>query len=101
MNKKILLLLLVCGCAHSVPQHFTFDSGSKGDGIAKVSYTFSSILNVPSHNYNQAHSVALAACENWGYSSAQKGATDKECLSNVDEWGNCKTQKVIVTYQCY
>lgn len=92
-----LAFLLVYGCA--TPKEWTATSGSRSDGIVKLSYDQYE-LESPILNEQQAIDIATKRCSSWGYTSAEAfGGVTRRC-NQFGGLSGCSHFTITKEFQC-
>jgi len=96
MRKVLILTGLLAGCA--TVSHMTATSGSRADGIVKLSYEVGWLDKV-AINEAEALDTARRRCSTWGYADAEAfGGITRQC----QQYGSMGCLRWFVTkeYQC-
>lgn len=102
MLKNIFILSVIItltGCAHQREKSWSAFSGSRSDGIIKLSYPVGLFdNNAPSES--EGKRLAIQRCSVWGYRNAVAfGGSTLNCQVR-NGYGSCLEGIVIKEYQC-
>jgi hypothetical protein len=95
---SVAVAFLVGGCATPTQKQLIPTSGSRSDGIVKLSFDYGA-REIPQIDLAQGKSAAKIRCLSWGYSDADAfGGGTKQCISSNSK--GCTRMQVTYEYQC-
>lgn len=94
--KLAILVTLLAGC--SVQKQAIPIGGSRADGVVELAYEFGD-MQVPEVDWVQAQQQAVARCNAWGYTGAERFGGEKRQCTAPSGYG-CMAWQITVPYQC-